>query len=378
MNIFPTDCPTPPCGPGKIEILFDNTTNSYKYLWALAILDEFSKDAPENETDALSFEQLATSMLRRSHLYIYHYKLNLGTQDMLDTHLEKIFKHYHFKPSGLTTNFDIQQHHSFWKQFSFRNFRHILDDLIHYAPRRLLVPFLRRDISGLKDAEKNPAIDAEFGFGYTKIDQPPIYFYDYALKELYIPAQWCKYIKNNYANLANCVFRQFANFLKTRKRNKHLPNIEQKLVALSQCYKSKPRSLWQQVCTKYPTGLICPYSGKTLSSEHVLDNFIPYSFIHDQKPWNLIPTTMYANSVKAEQLPSLEKYLQKFLDAQQLAVNVLREQPDQQLIQVYEYDVFEKENFVEITVNPEVVRTKLTQRIEKDHQIAKDKGFAVW
>ena len=69
--------------------LFDNTTNSYKYIFMLSILDILSKRL-FNTSEALTFEEIVIEMLANSWYPHSFFKLSFGSQDMIPLQLKKL------------------------------------------------------------------------------------------------------------------------------------------------------------------------------------------------------------------------------------------------------------------------------------------------
>ena len=80
----------------------------------------------------------------------------------------------------------------------------------------------------------------------------------------------------------------------------------------------------------------CIYSGIEVNAKNMsLDHFIPWSYVAHDKIWNIVPTLVNINSQKGNWLPSLELYLESFLDIQLKAYNYHKENGNNKLLEDY-------------------------------------------
>lgn len=361
--------------------LFEDTDTSYKFLWFLAILDEFKDSKPPN-ADAfhrIRFAVLVKRMLERAHLYTHHYKLRLGHRDKLDKHLENVVKASGGNINKRTGNLDLNTYRNFWKKIKLNEEATAFRQMIEYVPRRLLVPFLPQSIKNLNRKDKRQIIDAEFGQGWKKMRQPPLYFYSYPRREVEVPEEWCRYLSEHHTILHNWVLWNLASYLSVR--NPSVPGINTKLMPPNRGPLTNLKLLWGRAWARQPGGLLCPYTRiPLLPKQYALDHFIPHSFIHHDLSWNLVPTTKAANSAKSDRLPPLDKYLGNFLDMQETAIHILAEQPGKlkEITVSYEQDVFEGEKLASVLANRTRMQKKLRQIIERNHEAASSQGFPLW
>jgi len=69
----------------------------------------------------------------------------------------------------------------------------------------------------------------------------------------------------------------------------------------------------------------CIYTGEPVSPEEfTLDHFLPWSFVTHDRMWNLVPASRSINSSKSNSLPSLEVYLEGFVETQYRGLRVMK------------------------------------------------------
>lgn len=317
-------------------------------------------------------------MLSQAHLYTHHYKLRLGHRDRLGEHMTNLLHASGMQIGKRNSNLDLDTYRSFWKGIQLNERSPQFKSMISYVPRRLLLPFLSTSITNLHRTKKHAALDSEFGRGWQQINKPPLYFYSYEKLEVYVPRQWCNYLSKHFSIMQDWVMWELSCYL--TKRNPTVPCLVSKLMPPHRGPMNKQKQLWQLVSGAFPNQLRCPYSPTPLTAKHVIDHFIPHSFVHHDLPWNLVPTTSQANSAKSDRLPSLTKYMTNFLDMQELAITVLTNQPVklQELAEAYEFDIFEGDKLTQVKAHPKHLRSKLSKTIKRNHDMAASQGYPTW
>ena len=85
------------------------------------------------------------------------------------------------------------------------------------------------------------------------------------------------------------------------------------------------KKYWKTIINK--ESIKCIYSGKTITPETFsLDHFLPWSFVGHDKLWNLIPMRKNDNSYKSDNIPLVDKYLDKFIDTQYNGLQIAYEE----------------------------------------------------
>jgi len=261
-----------------LSSVFANTTNSYKFLYFQALLSLFRKS--QFRKDIFSFDELEEEIIEIAKYPIEVFKLNFGTQD-------KIFEKIQGKPTNL----------------------------MKYVPYRLLTPFFSNHLRGMKDNDKNKAIEKlsnqnhQFNSIY-KIQGDKI--------ELYV--EWAEYLKSHFAIIESWIFWHWVNYLQGKNPNALalVNKLQKPSVRASLSHQTK---YWKTVIAH--TELKCIFSKKTITLNDIsLDHFLPWSFIGHDQLWNLIPVSRSVNSSKSDNLPSMVKYLDKFINMQLLGLKV--------------------------------------------------------
>lgn len=390
MIEFPSDLPEPPYGWGTevIENLLRDKDSSYKFLWLLAILDEFSGDMPQMSDNwhTVSYAKLAKRMLERAHLLIHHYELKLGTTDKrkvkhdhLDEYLITVFQDCGQNLGENASFFDLHSYQIFWSSITFNQSSKQLNLMMENVPWRSLSPFLDsdKDYQEKEKPQKRKYMDGKYGIGRKKLPQPPLYTYCYNNSEINIDTDWCYYLYKHNTILCNWVMGCLRDYL--AEKNSDVPGIEHKLASLDYCAMNQAKHMWQQVNLRYPSKLICPYSKQPLADAHVINHFIPHSFVHHNQPWNLVPTTLKASVAKSNRLPSLD-CLDTFMDMQHLAIDVILEEPSDKfkfVKKAFEADIYGKP-LSEMVKNPQKSRKQLKDVILYNHRQATSQGYRTW
>jgi hypothetical protein len=84
----------------------------------------------------------------------------------------------------------------------------------------------------------------------------------------------------------------------------------------------KARTFWNTVLAQQP--LRCIYSGEPIRGDYDLDHFLPWSFVTHDLIWNLTPAPAAINLAKSDAVPSLNRYLDAFVDQHYVAMPVLQ------------------------------------------------------
>ena len=258
--------------------IFANTTNSYKFLFFQALLLLFKNS--HFKKDTFTFDELEEEIIEIARYPINVFKLNFGTQDKISENIQ-----------GKSTN------------------------LMKYVPYRLLTPFFTNQLSGMKDGVKNKLIEKlsnknqQFNSVYKVIGNKV---------ELYV--EWAEYLKSHYAIIESWVFWHWVNYLQEKNPNAIalVNKLQKPSVRASLSHQTK---YWKTVLNH--TELHCIFSNKPITKQDLsLDHFLPWSFIGHDQLWNLIPVSRSVNSSKSDNIPSMDSYLDKFVNMQLLGLDI--------------------------------------------------------
>lgn len=291
--------------------LFSNTTNSYKYLFFLSLLDILKSQHFENTP--IKLQDLMVRMLVKAWYPHTYFKLSFGKQDKIAESLKSFNLPFAYSNSispSLNEDKLIQQINSY----------KIDNSLMKYVPYRLMTPFFDDELRKVKkDNDKNSLIvklcNDHF---YTK---KPIYKFIVVdmTDAIVIHPQWIAYLRIHFSIVKAWVSWEWLKYM--QKCNPNVPAVVNKLYMPQKRESLKEQiQYWKVVLAKEQ--LNCIYSKKILEKEAFsLDHYLPWSFlVHDQL-WNLIPTFHEVNSSKSDNLPS-EEYFQQFVDLQHLGLTL--------------------------------------------------------
>jgi hypothetical protein len=293
--------------------LFNNTTNSYKYLFFLSLLD-ILKRRNFDVLSPISFVELVVEILANAWFPHTYFKLSFGTQDKIAEKLDRL---------NLIITEPILKFQDLDKKLLRKNIQNqtyddLISYLVKYVPFRLIRPFFNTETKGLKDAEVNQTV---LDLTNNPENQNPLYCFDADLvkdcKGLIFSQEWAEYIEENYIVVKGWASWEWLQYMQSR--NPTTPNIVNKLFMPQQRGSlSSQTKFWKSVLDHQ--SLKCIYSGQNLDPNHIsLDHYLPWSFVAHDQLWNLIPVLPEVNSSKSNHLPS-EKYFSEFVKLQHLGL----------------------------------------------------------
>ncbi|MBD2595941.1 hypothetical protein H6G74_16620 [Nostoc spongiaeforme FACHB-130] len=303
--------------------IFNNITNSYKYLYFLSILD-ILKRRNFDTLSPISFREIIVEMLANAWYPHNYFKLSFGKQDQIANKLdaleleitEPILKFRDTDKKLLRTAINNQN----------------LDDIVisinRYVSYRLIRPFFAQETKGLKDYDVNPTI---INLANNQFDtKKPLYSFDAEDQKncnaIILHPDWIQYLEENYTIIRGWASWEWLNYM--QQRNPSTPNVVNKLFM-----PQERDSLGNQ--TKYWKTILedreieCIYSKIKLNKNEIsLDHYLPWSFVAHDQLWNLIPTTKSVNSSKSNNLPS-EAYFRDFVSLQHLGLTIYKQNVSQ-------------------------------------------------
>jgi hypothetical protein len=296
---------------GVLSRLFDDATNSYKHLLFDALLQAFMDGG--FKATKVSLNQLAIGMLAEAWHPVRVYRLSLGAQDKVAATIQTIdfgsdnpIPHAQLRNRIAALNIDRRL-------------------LLRYAPYRLISPFFARELSGVRDDKRNPAIvelaDQHFDTTvplYRLVDMDSV-----ETATLEIHPRWADYIAVNFPIVKGWAERKWIAYLQAR--NPTVPAISEKTGApLRRNSLSAQTRYWKAVFAANGEPLRCIYSGALLDQNRFhLDHFLPWTFICHDAIWNLVPVSPEVNAAKGNRLPDVS-YLAIFASAQHRGLGTAR------------------------------------------------------
>ncbi|MDT0634883.1 HNH endonuclease domain-containing protein [Spectribacter hydrogenooxidans] len=292
----------PPSGAGldtgALAQLFRRTTNSYKYLFFLAILTQLK--SKQFRARILDLDELTVEMTGLAWYPYEHFRLSFGIQDKIADSLRE----YPVAEGSMPGRAIVRQ------KLRAQGPRMALDRLMRYVPYRLLTPFFEDELTGLSDSRKNRKISllADRNFDSRK----PLYRLRKA-GQLEVHPDWLSYLYKNFSLVEGWANWAWVRYL--TDRNPNVPNIANKVGSPAQRNNlNSARKLWEAALER--DTVRCPYSGYRLTGTHFeLDHFIPWRYVAHDHLWNLVAVIPEANQAKRDRIPA-QLYVDGLIDSQ--------------------------------------------------------------
>ncbi|MCL6433944.1 MAG: hypothetical protein K6T90_06930 [Leptolyngbyaceae cyanobacterium HOT.MB2.61] len=292
--------------------LLDDTTNSYKFLFFLSLLDILSSRL-FSVASPIGLKDLAVEMLVNAWYPHSVFRLSFGLQDMVAEKLD-----------SLELNFDesllkITEGNKTIVREAIQS-KNIDDKLTRYVPFRLIRPFFR-ELRGLKDQQVNSEVKsaAEKFFESRK----PFYKFNQDATAILIHPEWASYIQINYRIIRGWVSWGWLQYM--QKRNPNTPAIANKLFPPRERESLRSQTSYWRTVIGNCKNLRCIYSNQILDLDDIsLDHYLPWSFVAHDQLWNLIPVPKSVNSSKSDKIPSND-YFARFVWTQHRGITTFYE-----------------------------------------------------
>jgi hypothetical protein len=339
--------------------IFNNTQNSYKFFWWLAILEIVQRE----QKNSISFEEIVFVILARIWYPVNYYKLSFGKQDQLSKHVLRIKEYYKLRD-------DIKENDliAFLKKNkSDKLLQEIVNSVIRYVPYRFLRSWFSSETRGIIDSQVN---DKVLQLQDSKINEIP-----YTInpdKGIAINEEYLVWIKSNFKLIE--AFTLYELLLYFEKNNPNVSNLSIKLFKPENRRLSIATALWKDFIQQ-DVSLTDIFEHKQLQKIDVLsiDHFLPWSFVTHDQIWNLHPIEKNVNSSKSNCLPSY-KYLGDFIYLQFEFSRFLIFQRNQKVLE--DYHQILKTNSTEFKIiSFEKFRNKLRDYYLPQFETAINMGF---
>lgn len=345
----------------SLSKVFNETTNSYKFYWFLAILDSLQKTG----NPRISMQDLSLQMVATVWYPLDYYKLSFGTQDQF----REIAK---FISNRLTVNTKknapdlISQLQTHLSENELANVYQRAKQLLRWVPFRFVRPFYEIETKGLPDHHVNNAI-VELTNLY---DRAPYRFDD---EHIIVSEAWAIYFQRYQYILRGFISWHLVRFL--QKNNPNVTAISEKLERPVDRDFKVAKPFWNTYLVHHPE-LTCIYSGQSITTDSIsLDHYLPFSFVAHDQLWNLIPTTKTVNSAKNDWLPDTNLYFDKFAQLQFDAFRFYAELGQTKKLE--DYSVLFRESTETIHRSPFTwFWERLTQAVSPQLQTARNMGFS--
>ncbi|MBX9687273.1 MAG: hypothetical protein K2X27_11260 [Candidatus Obscuribacterales bacterium] len=291
--------------------IFDDVTNSYKFLFFLALLENIER----NHFDAsipIGLAEMILDMLTLAWYPHIYFRLSFGRLDKIALALDAAAPRQILAAQPL-------------KPWDRREIRKVIaanlkdNQLARFVPYRLIRPFFPETRGMAKDHEVNSRVAelaaAEFA------NRKPLYKFDARQERLILHSSWARYFQHNIRLIRGWAHWHFLEYM--QRCNPSVPGIAHKLFAPAERESlEKQTAYWKAVLTA--ERLPCIYTGELLSADAIsLDHFVPWSFVVHNQLWNLVPTSRSVNSQKSDRLPD-RKFFAGFVATQAKAAMVSR------------------------------------------------------
>ncbi len=309
----------PPSDRVNVSVLsqiFDNTTNSYKYLFFLSLLD-IIKRRQFDTLSPITFQEIIVEMLANAWYPHNYFKLSFGTQDQIANKLDSL----NLAITEPILKFRDTDKKLLRKSLQYQNLDDIITFISRYVPFRLIRPFFAQKTKGLLDAKVNQTL-IELCNDEFEITKPIYRFDSQYLKDctaIVFNQDWIEYIAENYLIVKGWVSWEWLQYI--QQRNPNIPNVVNKIFMPQQRDSlSEQTKYWKIILAN--NNIECIYSKKKLEKERIsLDHYLPWSFVAHDQLWNLIPTFPEVNSAKSNNLPSND-YFEDFIRLQHFGLTV--------------------------------------------------------
>ena len=293
--------------------LFNDTTNSYKYIFFLSLL-ELLRARNFDCKQPIALEEILVEMLVTCWYPHTYFKLSFGTQDKLAAGLEAMQLERYGNANNIARAGKDQV-----RQLIVDSGAAMPEDLLRYVPYRIIRPFFSAETRGLKDTQVNETISR---YSLEQFEERrPLYRIDTMKRAVVVHPDWADYLRANYVFIKGWISWEWSEYM--QRRNPNVPSVAQKLFP-----PDRRETLAEQ--TKYWKGILqlaelrCIYSAEVIRPDNFsLDHYLPWSFVVHDQLWNLIPTLPSVNSAKSDNLPAAH-YFEKFVDMQFAGLNMSR------------------------------------------------------
>mgnify|MGYP000374448058 CR=1 FL=1 len=311
-----------------LEGAFNNVTNSYKFYWFLAILEQ----AKSTSTGILSINELLAQMVASVWYPVHYYRLSFGKQDRLGlvvNHLKNVDRSLDAssKP-GVIFESALRQ---IWSQ---SRLGRDIKSLGNYVPHRFLRPFFDTQLRGRPDSMVNGLIEKLAEAAFPDELSPCLYrFVSEPTDSIELHPLWLEYLRQHVKILAGFTLWHLTRYL--QRNNPNVPNVSGKLFRPEQRDLRAARAFWNLAIERLGE-VRCIYSKVLVSREEFsLDHFLPWSFVCHDLLWNIVPTAQWINSAKGDQVPDLTEYFEPFSELQYTALQAVVQTRNLKILEDY-------------------------------------------
>ncbi|QUE32429.1 HNH endonuclease domain-containing protein [Francisella philomiragia] len=303
--------------------LFKNTTQSYKYLWGLALLELANDNSITSSTIRLE-DVLAYASVYASNLVTKH-KIRLSCNS--DSVFEKNILENHSKTKDYRNKF-IQI-------YSLESRELIKKDFLKYVPYRFQSGFF--NIKGSDSQKQKYYVDC-IDSSNKKYSDILMYQIDNDSDCLILSSHWHDYLRKNYMLLKAYITQEFAKYL--ARYNVDVPNLMLKVDPVADRNRenlSKQRIIWNDFI-KDNLNIRNIYDDTILTSldrSIDLDHYVPWNYVAHNMIWNLTPIKSGLNSQKSDKILVDNRYLDKLANQQYQLYDWIKSNNKKKMIEDY-------------------------------------------
>ncbi len=288
----------------NLSRVFESTTNSYKFVFFLSVLDILRRRGFE-AGEVITFRELIVEMLANVWFPHTYFKLSFGVQDKIADQLDAL----NLQVSEAVLKFTDTDKQQLRQLISEQK---IDSSLMRYVPFRFLRPFLDQMIQGSKDAQINNMV-RDTVLHYNAVDVP--YVFDGS--SIKIHQQWANYFMEHYAITRGWVAWEWLKYM--QRCNPNVPAVSQKIFPPQERASLTDQKKYWKVVIEH-TEVQCIFSKQRITEKFPpLDHYLPWSFVAHDQLWNLIPILPSVNSAKSNSLPD-STYHRDFIALQHLSL----------------------------------------------------------
>jgi hypothetical protein len=296
---------------------FNDTTNSYKLVWFLAILSLLRRE----NAGVLAIVDILAEMATVAWHPVCLFRLSLGRQDKIQNAILEIKEQSQLEPHEKPENVTGFVNNSSQATAALDCFR-------RYVPTRFLAPWFADKLRQTPDSRRDARIcDLAKESQTTPFASP--YWFDG--ENIRLNRSWECFLIDNLAVVRAFAEHHFALYLQTR--NPNVPGVVNKLRAPMERRLAEARRFWRFVRGAFEKSSQASrfrdiYSGRPIGQTFSIDHFLPWSFVVHDLLWNLTPVEPATNSAKNDVLPDLDLYLPRLAGLHSEAIATAKQRPE--------------------------------------------------
>lgn len=350
----------------KLASVFSDTTNSYKFYWFLSILDSLQ----EQGNAKIPLNDLALRMIANVWYPLDYFKLSFGKQDGFKTISTLVTSKISIDNSVNSPSL-LKQINAKLSEKDLQVLSLKVRELLRWVPFRFIRPYFTTETRGLPDSQVNSTL-IELANRYFK-DRPENVIYRFVEDAIELNTVWLEYFQKHQGILRGFIYWHLIKFL--QKNNPNVIGLSEKIMKPTQRDLKQANVFWKEYIKETPD-LRCIYSQQAITLQNVsLDHFLPWSFVAHDQLWNIIPTPKNINSAKSNTLPSIELYVNEFIQMQYHVFKFHVTKENFKIIEDYNTLFSESTEFL-ASLSLEDFKENMTKHLLPQMQTARNMGFS--